>query len=78
MRRVSQRGIGLGDGRSQIRRVGLTEIVEMMLSARDVGGFPPPIATNGEGYMRVAQHSCCGEIEVDRKLRWLSAQLPQP
>lgn len=41
----------------------LTEIVERMLSERDVGGFPPPIAIDGQGYMRVAGHSCCGEID---------------
>jgi len=58
-----QCGIGLGDYRPQSRRIRLTEIVEMMLSARDVGGFPPPIAVDGRCYMRVAGHSCCGEIE---------------
>jgi len=37
-------GVGRGDCRPESRRIRLTEIVERILSASDVGGFPPPIA----------------------------------
>lgn len=50
MRRISQCGIGLGDCQSESKRIRLTEIVERMLSARDVGGVPPPIARGSRLY----------------------------
>jgi hypothetical protein len=46
--RISQCGMGMGDYRPESGGVGLTEIVERMLSVRDVGGFPPPMAIGGQ------------------------------
>lgn len=42
-RRISQCGVGRSNRWPESRRTRLTEIVERMLSAREVGGFPPPM-----------------------------------
>ena len=62
---IGQRGAGRGGRRQENGRTRLTEIVESMLSVREVGGVPPPIA-GGRGYMRVAGRSCCGRSRLDR------------
>ena len=51
--RFGQCGVGRGDRWPEGRRTRLTEIVEMILSARDVGGFPPPIGLYAGGWTRL-------------------------
>ena len=65
VRRISRCGVGDGDGQPENRRIRLTEIVERILSAREVGGFPPPM-TRWLGLYAGGWTQLLREIEADR------------